>query len=339
MGPTCVLLNPNGCLGPEPEPTRMGWKMMPQEPAYVAVDVSKATLEIGEPELDRTWSLSNEPKGWRKLIAWIEKLGRPVVVGLEPSGGYERGLVEALLEAGIDVRWCDPARVRALAKALGAPAKTDRIDVGMIRRFLSQTGGRPVRRDRERDALRASLSARRAAQEAAQALEAQAQALPEGPARQALAALAAQARLTMKAQERAAIALIRASQALCPTWRRLQTAPGVGPLVAAELLAHMPELGAVGGKAIAKLAGLAPFIRRSGQWQGRAVCSGGRPRPRQLLYLAVITCLRGSSQTKAAYQHLVAAGKPPKLAITACMRRLLVTLNAMIRDQADWRPA
>lgn len=339
MGPTCVLLNPNGCLGPEPEPTRMGWKMMPQEPAYVAVDVSKATLEIGEPELDRTWSLSNEPRGWRELIAWIERLGRPVVVGLEPSGGYERGLVEALLEAGIDVRWCDPARVRALAKALGAPAKTDRIDVGMIRRFLSQTGGRPVRRDRERDALRASLSARRAAQEAAQALEAQAQALPEGPARQALAALAAQARLTMKAQERAAIALIRASQALCPTWRRLQTAPGVGPLVAAELLAHMPELGAVGGKAIAKLAGLAPFIRRSGQWQGRAVCSGGRPRPRQLLYLAVITCLRGSSQTKAAYQHLVAAGKPPKLAITACMRRLLVTLNAMIRDQADWRPA
>jgi transposase len=339
LGPTCVLLNPNGCLGPEPEPTRMGWKMMPQEPAYVAVDVSKATLEIGEPELDRTWSLSNGPKGWGKLIAWIERFGRPVVVGLEPSGGYERGLVEALLEAGIDVRWCDPARVRALAKALGAPAKTDRIDVGMIRRFLAQTGGRPVRRDRERDALRASLSARRAAQEAAQALEAQAQALPEGPARQALAALAAQARLTMKAQERAAIALVRASQALSSTWRRLQTAPGVGPLVAAELLAHMPELGAVSSKAIAKLAGLAPFIRRSGQWQGRAVCSGGRPRPRQLLYLAVITCLRGSSPTKATYQHLVAAGKPPKLAITACMRRLLVTLNAMIRDQADWRPA
>lgn len=312
---------------------------MPQDLAYVAVDVSKARLEIGDPDTDRTWSIANGPAGWRKLVAWIEGMDRRVVVGLEPSGGYEQGLVEALLEGGVDVRWCDPARVRALAKALGAPAKTDRIDVGMIRRFLAQTGGRPVRRDPERVLLRAALAARKAAQDAAQALEAQAAALPEGPAREALQALAAQARLTAKAQEQATLAQLRASQDLAPLWRRLQTAPGVGPLVAAELLAHMPELGAVTSKAIAKLAGLAPFIRRSGQWQGRAVCSGGRPRPRQLLYLAVITCLRRPSKTKAIYQQLTAAGKPPKLAITACMRRLLVTLNAMIRDRSDWNTA
>jgi transposase len=317
----------------------MGWKMMPQELAYVALDVSKATLEISDPETDRTWSTTNGPSGWRKLLAWIEGMDRSVVVGLEPSGGYERGVVEALLEAGIDVRWCDPARVRALAKALGAPAKTDRIDVGMIRRFLVQTGGRPVRRDPERAWLRAALAARKAAGEAAQALEAQAAALPDGPAREGLRALAAQARLTAKAQEQAALVRLRSSRDLAPAWRRLQTAPGVGPIVAAELIAHMPELGAVTSKAIAKLAGLAPFIRRSGQWQGRAVCSGGRPRPRQLLYLAVITCLRRASKTKAIYQGLTAAGKPPKLAITACMRRLLVTLNAMLRDQTDWRHA
>lgn len=312
---------------------------MPQDLAYVALDVSKATLEISDAETERTWSTTNGPGGWRKLLAWIEGMGRPVVVGLEPSGGYERGVVEALLEAGLDVRWCDPGRVRALAKALGAPAKTDRIDVGMIGRFLAQTGGRPVRRDPERAWLRAALAARKAAQETAQALEAQALALPEGPAREGLRALAAQARLTAKTQERAALARLRASQDLAPAWRRLQTAPGVGPLVAAELIAHMPELGAVTGKAIAKLAGLAPFIRRSGQWQGRAVCSGGRSRPRQLLYLAVITCLRRASRTKAIYQSLTTAGKPPKLAITACMRRLLVTLNAMLRDQTDWQTA
>lgn len=311
--------------------------MMPQEPAFVAIDVSKAMLEIGEPDVERSWSAPNTPKGWRALIAWLGDLGRPAVVGLEPSGGYERGLVEALLEAGVDVRWCDPARVRALAKALGAPAKTDRIDVTMIKRFLAQTGGRPVRRDPERERLKAALSARKAAQEAAQALEAQAQTLPEGPARQALEALAAQARLTVKAQQCAALEAVRHSQALAATWRRLQTAPGVGPLVAAELVAHMPELGSVSSKAIAKLAGLAPFIRRSGQWQGRAVCSGGRPRPRQLLYLATIASLRAKAGARPIYERLRAAGKAPKLALTACMRRLLVTLNAMIRDQTDWR--
>jgi len=312
---------------------------MPQELAYVAVDVSKKTLEIGGPDTDRTWSTANSAAGWRKLTAWIEGLDRPAVVGLEPSGGYERGLVDALLEAGVDVRWCDPARVRALAKALGAPAKTDRIDVVMIRCFLAQTGGRPVRRDPERVRLRSALSARKAAQDAAQALEAQALALPEGAAREALQALAVQARLTAKAQQQAAFDQLRRTPALEVLWRRLQTAPGIGPLVAAELVAHMPELGAVTSKAIAKLAGLAPFVRRSGQWQGRAVCSGGRPWPRQLLYLAVITCLRRPSKTKAIYQQLTAAGKPPKLAITACMRRLLVTLNAMIRDEADWNAA
>lgn len=311
---------------------------MPQETAFVAVDVSKQTLEIGEPDADRSWTAANGPGGWRKLIAWIASLGRPVVVGVEPSGGYERGLVEALLEARIDVRWCDPARVRALAKALGAPAKTDRIDVGMIKRFLAQTGGRPVRRDPERERLKAALAARRAAQEVAQALEAQAQALPCGAAREALEALAAQARLTVKAQERAALELVRGSDELMTIWRRLQTAPGVGALVAAELVAHMPELGCVSSKAIAKLAGLAPFIRRSGQWQGRAVCSGGRARPRQMLYLAVVASLRARAGARPLYQRLVSAGKAPKLALTACMRRLLVTLNAMIRDETDWQP-
>lgn len=310
---------------------------MPRETAIVAVDVSKETLEIGDPELERSWPAVNRPKGWGKVVRWLLGLGRPVVVGVEPSGGYERGFVNALLEAGIDVRWCDPARVRALAKALGAPAKTDRIDVRMIKLFVAHTGGRPVQRDPEREALRTALAARKAAQDAAQTLEAQAAALPAGAARQALEALASQARDVAKAQERDALQLVRQSEALAAIWRRLQTTPGIGPLVAAELIAHMPELGCVSSKAIAKLAGLAPFIRQSGKWIGRAICSGGRPRPRQMLYLAVIASLRAKHGARALYQRLLAAGKPPKLALTACMRRLLVTLNAMIRDGTDWQ--
>lgn len=310
--------------------------MMPEEMAYVAVDVSKATLEIGVYREPGTWRAANAASGWTKLIDWLGRLGRPVLVGVEPSGGYERGLVEALLRAGIAVRWCDPARVRAMARALGAPAKTDSIDVGMIGAFLAHAGGRPARLDPEREALKAALAARQAAQETAQRLEAQAAALPEGPAREALAAVAVNARLAARALTRQALDLVRTSPRLETSWRRLQTAPGVGPIVAAELLAHMPELGCVSAKAIAKLAGLAPFIRQSGAWTGRAFCSGGRPRPRQTLYLAVIASLRAKNGARPVYERLRSAGKPAKVALTACMRRLLVTLNAMIRDGASW---
>jgi len=311
---------------------------MPQEMAYVAVDVSKASLEIGLYGEQRSWRAANAASGWARLVGWVGDLGRPVVVGVEPSGGYERGLVEALLRAGVEVRWCDPARVRAMARALGAPAKTDAIDVGMIGAFLAHAGGRPARLDPEREALKAALAARRAAQESAQRLEAQAAALPEGPAREALAAVAQTARQAARELTRQALELVRASALLQTASQRLQTAPGVGPLVAAELLAHLPELGRVSAKAIAKLAGLAPFVRQSGAWTGRAYCSGGRPRPRQLLYLAVVASLRAKHGARPAYEKLRAAGKPAKVALTACMRRLLVMLNAMIRDGSAWNP-
>lgn len=309
---------------------------MPQQTAYVAVDVSKATLEIGVYGEPRTWRAANAASGWTKLLKWLGRLDRPVVVGVEPSGGYERGVVEALLRGGIEVRWCDPARVRAMARALGAPAKTDSIDVGMIGAFLAHAGGRLARLDPERETLKATLAARQAAQEAAQRLEAQAAALPEGPAREALAAVAANARQAARDLTCQSLELVRTSARLQSTWRRLQTAPGIGPLIAAELLAHMPELGCVSSKAIAKLAGLAPFTRQSGAWTGRAFCSGGRPRPRQLLYLAVIASLRGQAGARPVYERLRSAGKPAKVALTACMRRLIVSLNAMLRNGTTW---
>jgi transposase len=209
----------------------------------------------------------------------------------------------------------------------------------MIARFVAQAAGRPIVLDDERQRLKDLLAARQAAGEAARALSAQAESLDHPPARQALEGLAAAAQGQARALTAEALQLLRESQALSATWRLLQTAPGIGPLVAAELVAHMPELGRVCGKAIAKLAGLAPFIRRSGAWTGRAVCSGGRARPRQMLYLAAIASLRARTGQRPVFQRLVQAGKPPKVALTACMRRLLVTLNAMVRDNTPWRPA
>lgn len=312
--------------------------MMPQTIAYVGVDVSQAHLDVNVLGQLGNWRLSNTSTGWTKLLGKLGGLGR-VVVGVEPSGGYERKLVETLVRAGIEVRWCDPARVRALARALGAPAKTDAIDARMIARFVSQTQGHAIVLDDERRRLKDILAARQAAGEAARALAAQARSLDHPAARQALEALAGQAQAQVQALTLQALDLVRRSQALHGIWRLLQTAPGVGPLVAAELVAHMPELGRVSSKAIAKLAGLAPFIRKSGAWAGRAVCSGGRARPRQMLYLAAIASLRAKLGHRPVFDRLKQNGKPPKVALTACMRRMLVTLNAMARENAPWRPA
>jgi transposase len=236
--------------------------MMPQDVMVVGVDVSKKELEISEGAGTKTFSVLNAVKGWAKLVGrWR---GRPVIVGVEPSGGYEQGLVRALAAAGIDVRWADPRRVRALAEALGAPAKTDPIDANMIRLYVKQAGGSPVELHPEREALRDLLTARQAAQESGQRLRLQAEALAEGPARQAVHRIAELAETEAKALTHQVLEAIRQSPSLARAWRLLQTAPGVGPLVAAELLATMPELGRVSGKAIAKLAGLAPSSVRVG---------------------------------------------------------------------------
>jgi transposase len=308
---------------------------MPQERLFVGVDVSKRELEISEGDGAKTFTVPNTAKGWARLAGrWRD---RPFVVGLEPSGGYERGLVRALLANGIDVRWADPRRVRALAQALGAPAKTDPIDAAMIRLFVQQAGGSPVELHPDREALRDLLAGRQAAQETSLRLRLQAEALPEGPARAALERIAELAKTETKALTRQALDAIQKSPGLAPAWRLLQTAPGIGPIVAAELLATMPELGHVSGKAIAKLAGLAPFIRQSGTWNGRASCSGGRPRPRRCLYLAAMACLRANNGLRPVYEALLAKGKPRMVALTACMRRLLVTLNAMMAQQSPYR--
>jgi transposase len=306
---------------------------MPQETKFVGVDVSKAELDVCELGSAKARRVKNGPVGWARLIAGLPA---GAVVGIEPSGGYERGLVRALLAAGVEVRWADPGRVRALARALGIPAKTDAIDAELIARYVCHAGGRPVRIDPDRERLGDLLAARQAALDTAIRLKAQAEALDAGPGRQALVHIEAEARAQAISLTQAAMALIQACPALAQTGRLLQTAPGVGPLVAAGLLADMPELGGVSRKVIAKLAGLAPYTRESGTWRGRATCSGGRPRPRRLLYLAAMAAVRACPRTRAFFQRLVGNGRPKMVALTACMRKLLTSLNAMIRDQQPW---
>lgn len=305
--------------------------------AIAGCDISKHSLDLALHGSATHERFDNDAQGIKRLIAWLGRC-RARIVGLEPSGGYEKAVMKALLEAGFDVRFADARRVRLLAQAHNAGAKTDAIDAAFIARFIAETGGRAISRCPARETLGDMLQARRALIEAARRLSQQSETVDAAPARKALAKQAEKLYAEAKLLERAALAHVRAHAELAHLMRLLMTAPGVGPLVAATLIAEMAELGALTGKQIARLAGLAPYVRESGQWKGRAACGGGRVVPRNLLYLAAMAARRHDPGARAYFERLVAAGKPKMVALVALMRKLLTALNAMIRDQKPWTP-
>jgi transposase len=295
-------------------------KMMTQHIA--GIDVSKHSLDVCLFEAGEPRRFDNDLAGRKRLIRWLRR-NRAEIVGLEPSGGYERAAIKALIGAGFDVRFADARRVRLLAQAHNAGAKTDAIDA----RFIV---------DPAREALAELTAARRNFIDAAQRLAQQAQALDHAPARRAIERQVRKLKAEAKTMETAALAHVRTHAELAATLRLLMSAPGVGPIVAATLIAEMPELGALSGKQAARLAGLAPFVRESGQWKGRAAIGGGRRIPRNLLYLAAMAAKRKCGMARAFFERLVAAGKPKMVALTALMRKLITALNAMLRDQKPW---
>jgi transposase len=301
----------------------------------IGIDVSKHALDVCLFESGAPRRFDNDPAGRKRLIRWLRR-HKARVVGLEPSGGYERALVKALIEAGFDARFADARRVRLLAQAHNAAAKTDTIDARFIARFIAETGGRKIHLDPARETLAELMAARRNLIEAAQRLAQQAESIDHAPARRVLERQVRKLTTEAKAIETAALTHVRAHANLAAAMRLLTSAPGVGPIVAATLLAETPELGALSGKQVARLVGLAPFVRESGQWQGRAACCGGRRVPRNLLYLAAMAAKRTCRSAQAFFDRLVAAGKPKMVALVALMRKLITALNAMMRDQKPW---
>jgi transposase len=300
------------------------------------IDVSKTSLDIHIAPLGQTARAANDARGWRALTALLRR-AKVDLVGLEPSGGYERGVIKALLAAGFDVRFADARRVRLLAQAHNAPAKTDSIDAAFIARFIAETGGRAVRLDQARETLRALMAARRDLIDAAQRLMQQASVIDHPLARRALERQARALTDEAKAMERRALDHVGEHRALADAAALMMTAPGVGKIVALTMLAEMAELGTLTGKQAARLAGLAPYVRESGQWKGRAACGGGRMVPRNALYMAAMAAKRGDATASAFFARLVGAGKPKMVALTALMRKLLTALNAMLRDNKPWR--
>jgi transposase len=308
-------------------------------PIYLGLDVAKATVELASEPGGRSGQFPTDPAGLAALVQACQ--AQPVaLVVLEATGGYEAPVVAALVTAGLPVAVVNPRQVRDFAKALGQLAKTDRIDAQVLALFGARV--QPVPRplpDEATQELEALLTRRR---QLLDMLHAERQRRPRARGRVVRRSLDAHIRW-LERQVIDTDATLEAAIQASPVWRvqdqLLQSVPGVGPTLARTLLGLVPELGQLDRHAIAALVGVAPLARDSGTLRGRRTCWGGRPAVRTVLYMAALTAARWNPVLRVFYQRLRAAGKPAKLALTAVARKLLVLLNAMLRDARPWRYA
>jgi len=305
-------------------------------PLYVGIDVSKAQLDVAErPSGERAVIPHTE----QDIAALVEQLGarRPACVVLEATGGLQAPLASALAIAGISVAVVNPRQVRDFARATGQLAKTDAIDAQILARFAEAV--RPAPRplpDEATQAFSALLTRRRQLIEMLVAEQHRMRTAPRPIQRQI------QAHLTWLKQQLAMLDedLTHRIQAT-PLWREqedlLRSVPGIGPVVSRTLLGELPELGRLTHKQIAALVGVAPLNRDSGSLRGRRIIWGGRAVVRGVLYMSAVVAARRNPIIKAFYQRLRTAGKAPKVALVACMRKLVTILNAMVKLRTPWR--
>ena len=303
----------------------------------VGIDVGKSKVDVAIAGNGSVREWDNDEQGRRVLSSWLSEQGVELVV-LEASGGIEAALVSELVERAIPVAVVNPTRVRAFARAEGQLAKTDRIDAQVIARFGATMKPRAKAiRDQAQLALSQQVTRRRQMVQMVTAEKSRAQ-----------TTLGA-----MKDQIERHIAWLQAeighleheiNQAIMadPVWQetaeRLQSMPGVGAITAATLVAELPELGRLNRQKIAALVGLAPFNHDSGKRRGQRRIFGGRASVRTVLYMAALSAIKCNPVICSFYQRLVANGKVKKVAITACMRKLLVILNTMVKTGQAWNP-
>lgn len=314
---------------------------MALELIFVGIDVSKDWLDVWLAPLKRLERIGNDAAGWAATIGLLHSLGEQpgIVVAFEATGGYELGLRQSLLEAGFDARRLNPLRVRLYARSLGRYAKNDRIDARLIARYAEAADTTPEILDPAREHLAELVSHRRRLVDERVAVGNQLGTLRS-------VALQDQNRKRLVLLERQieeTDALILTAIAAVPSFlakvHLLKTLKGIKDVTAMALVALLPELGRLSRRAIAALVGLAPFDHDSGKFSGTRSIAGGRAAVRTALYMAARAAARSKSPLGAFYKRLIAAGKLPKVATVALMRKMLVTLNAMIRDNEPWKHA
>lgn len=309
------------------------------ENIIIGIDVSKDRLDVAVRPSGEVFVIGRSPAGLEQLALRLGALS-PNLIALEATGGFETVVAAALAAARLPVVVVNPAQIRAFAKAVGQRAKTDPIDAGIIAHFAEATRPEPRPLPDEATQLLADLVARR---------------------RQILEMLVAERqrekRVTVPHLRKSIVRLLKALERELtsvdtdikdavrgsPAWREkedlLASVPGVGPTIARTMIAELPELGQLGRRQIAALAGLAPFTRQSGQWRGRSFIAGGRTTVRTALFMGAMVAKRHNPVLKVFFDRLVAAGKPKMVALIAVARKLLTMLNAILRDRKPWQTA
>ena len=306
-------------------------------PVWIGIDVAKAWLDVAGTAGETVRRFANDPDGIAALVAALRPQA-PALIVLEATGGHETAVTAALAAAGLPVAVVNPRQVRDFARASGQLAKTDALDARILARFAQrmQPPARPLPEATSQD-LAALLARRR------QLVEMRTAETNRRPSLAPRLRVRLDEHLTWLSQQIAELdreldQTLRES----PVWQakeaRLRTIPGIGPVVARTLLGELPELGTLDRQQVATLAGVAPLNQDSGQRTGARRIWGGRASVRAALYMAVVTAIRCNPVIRPFYQRLRAAGKPVKVAMVACMRKLLVFANAVLRDDVDWSP-
>ena len=301
--------------------------------SIVGVDISKDWLDAHRRSDGKDRRFANTRTGRRALIGWSDG----ACIAFEPSGPYHRALERHLAAAGVGAVKINPLSVRRFAEAVGCRAKTDAVDARLIAAMAAQLELplTPPLPETTQD-LKALQIARQALVKDRTAAKARAQSHECAFLKRQTAARLRHVEAQLAALDARIAALIAGDEHLARRRDILVSIPGVSAVTAAALLAEAPELGTLEGKAAASLAGLAPMTRQSGKWNGRAMIRGGRAHLRHALYMPALVTARFNPDLKAVYQRLIRAGKPPKVALTALMRKLLILANALVRDDRSW---
>jgi transposase len=304
-------------------------------PLFVGIDVSKHTLDLAKYPTGEHQSVENDERGVRALVEDLRHEATELIV-LEATGGYEVAVVAALAEAGLPVVVANPRQVRDFARSTGQLAKTDAIDAASLALFAARVHPTPRPLPSNAARLLDALMSRR--RQLLDMHRAESNRLEHAPA--TIARDIKQHIRWLERRLRDVDRELRTTVENSPLWRAkdnlLRSAPGVGPVLSLTLLAELPELGMLTHKQIAALVGVAPMARDSGLKRGYRQIWGGRAPVRAALYMAALAATRCNPTIRCFYRRLRDTGKPPKVALTACMRKLLTILNAMVRTSTPW---
>jgi transposase len=308
----------------------------PQDEILVGIDVAKQMLDVARSNSDEIQRFNNTRHGIKRLVAFLRTLG-PGCIVIEATGGYEQPALAAMLDADLPVALAQPAHVRHMAKALGILAKTDAIDARVLVAFARHAKPRLAeKRSKNSVELEALVTCRRQLIAVRTEQRNRLDVTRSISAQHAIEAVLDAIQQQIDDLDQQIRTLVESDDDMSGWDKLLQSVPGVGPVLSTTLLAELIELGAIGRTQISALVGVAPFNRDSGRFKGKRAIRGGRSSVRSALYMAAVTAIRCNPVIKAFADRLKSAGKPPKVVIVAAMRKLIVLLNAMIRDRVEW---